>query len=598
MFGFAFLASVEMVSVEVSAQTIDTPRKKIIRDLQAEMIAALEDVKVEDISVPIPQANISRAAKAALPKSIQKDGRVEDKMPSLETVVKKLVKREPALPILPRTQIKETVTPTLSLTSVPFFVTAEEYVTLRGGEKSGQLILEYDVTRYTQNNLLPRVEKVKLVLGVDYAAVSRGGVTKIYDFKLNRVLKITPQIGSDGAKTGKMIFANGSLYTRVFQNMKTVGKVTQNGTIRDISLGSTARLDAFWVESAMSWMAAQADTQLDISRQDTQLNITRKREIILAAKFADTAYETLKYRDSLLAFAHHEWPLHPHVLQALYPFTTPIKSLEFRTYGPRMPNGETQKWVLRKQTKNVAGFPLPFASLSVTELTSKPSLAGLIRNAAGSKPKSASREIESEFYAQYDKGAYYNAWRLGQKYISHIGNSHKGTCDEISDGQICGLLRDIEIKIDSHIDGHVGKKFKAITDAQNMPSQSADRLAVLQAVLPYLDDADILASTLRMVAIARAKLNDKQARDIGFGAIRADELLVRALKKFPYDPQTYLALAQVYAANGAVEQSWDMYDALRAGEMLNRQGGHIKDLKINHIEAQIRRNASGYFLEN
>ncbi|MCF6275835.1 MAG: hypothetical protein L3J05_08740, partial [Robiginitomaculum sp.] len=92
--------------------------------------------------------------------------------------------------------------------------------------------------------------------------------------------------------------------------------------------------------------------------------------------------------------------------------------------------------------------------------------------------------------------------------------------------------------------------------------------------------------------MARAQMKSAQAVTAGFNDMNAEALLQTALDKDPYDPNTYLGLAQVLAAKGAVEQSWDLYDALRAGIPT----ADSIDLKINRLEKNLQKTAPGYFL--
>ena len=210
-----------------------------------------------------------------------------------------------------------------------------------------------------QTNLTPQ-QDVKLILGADYAGIVLGEKTTIYDFKLNRILTLTPDYKQDGTKSGKMIFTNGSLFATAFRDMTNVRRATKNGSLRTLELGNGVELDAFWIESAMSWTARPPRENLQIDHKENHLSVERAGQKIFAASFTDDKYlapvsgGSLRGvgQNSFLVFAHHEWPLHPQILDALYSYDSPPENLEMVSYGPTAPKGQ-------KQVNSPAHIPRP-----------------------------------------------------------------------------------------------------------------------------------------------------------------------------------------------------------------------------------------------
>lgn len=486
-----------------------------------------------------------------------------------------------------------------------FYYTAQEYLDTRGAGKSPQTILHYEVRTQSKGGNAGPDQNVTLILGEDYAALKREGAkgitTKIYDFKFNRLLTIQPQIAVDGQPTGREQFDNLSLYPRAYRNIKTVKNLTRNGKVRVLEVGKGAggkvkTLDAFWIESAMSWAAVQADIALDIIVEDsaegavftvTKEDGNKEGETVFKAAFPPKIYENPAFKQTLLAFAHHEWPLHPQILQALYEFDAPPSNLEMLSYSPKAPKGETQIWALKDRTTANANFPLPPKALSITERKPVVPLAMIINEAAHDKAHGGMQSLESieqDFFASLDEAVPLTSWLLGQRYIAYSGG-----CGERDVGSMCDVLSKIEAT-DGYEQTHL---FRHYIMSRHLAQSKASRIDAVKIVQPYLDDPKTPAIVLRTAAMARAKIKTSTAKTADLENIHAETILKAALEKDPYDPNIYVGLAQVYAANGAMEQSWDIYDALRAG-IPTRSA--VK-LKIDKVENRIRASAPGYFVQ-
>jgi len=503
---------------------------------------------------------------------------------------------EGAPPPLPKKQV--------DIPFAAFYLSAQDYLALRDSKTQAQTILYYDVRRgpvsgFNLTSVLDKVQKVQIILGEDFAAVKIDKNLKIYDFKLNRLLTVKSEIKPDNLQANKLIFDNISLYAKAYRNMNTVRRVTRNGSLKTLPMGEGKSLDAFWIESSMSWAVSAPNTALVIKAEQQSLSVKRKNQSVFKAKFADEKYGSDKFRDTLLAFAHHEWPLHPQILQALYDYSAPPKQMEILSYSPTALEGQKQTWVLTQQTHGEEKFPLPQKALGTTERQEVMPLVSIINEAAHNRAfggMQSPADIEGDFEDAYKKGDQLALWLAGQKYSSYTGRCAK------EDTWLCAALRDIAPKrIETFIENPVenlgqtktgDKKLTDFVEAFALANTKDTRIAALNILQPYLNDPDVPAIILRTAAMARAKLKLAQVKEAGLTEIDAEVLLKAALAKDPYDPKTYVGLAQVLAAKGAYEQSWDIYDALRAG-IPTAQG---VELKINRVEKNLKKSTPGYFL--
>ena len=370
--------------------------------------------------------------------------------------------------------------------------------------------------------------------------------------------------------------------------MNTVKRVTRNGNLKALPMGEGKSLDAFWIESSMSWAAGAPDTALDINAEKRSLAGKRKNQLIFKAKFSDEIYESEGFRDMFLAFAHHELPLHPQILQVLYTYNAPPKRLEILTYSPTALEGQKQTWVLTEQIRKEAVFPLEEKTLGVAQRQDVSPLAQTIKEAAHNRALGGIKspaDIAGDFEDAYKKDDRMALWLAGQKY-----NSYTGKCAK-KDTWLCASLRDIATRNEE-----TSPEDKKLTDyiaAVNLAKSKDGRLQALKLLKPYIDNPDTPSIILRTAAMARARMKSKQAEATGLSKIDAETLLKAALAKDPYDPNTYIGLAQVLAAKGAYEQSWDIYDALRAAIPT----AQAVELKINRVEKNLRKSAPGYFLD-
>ncbi|NNC37141.1 MAG: tetratricopeptide repeat protein [Acidimicrobiales bacterium] len=484
--------------------------------------------------------------------------------------------------------------PEMPLALAPFYTSAPEYLTLRAAEKHDQLALDYLVETSTLDEGDEiRSEQVRLLIGPDYASLSSPNSQKIYDFKMNRLLEIKPVKALDNPEETALFLDNVSIFAKAYRNINTVRQATDNGQKRRITIGKDLEVDSFWLESSMSWSAAKLDGPLKIKSTDSSLLAIWDGLSVVSASFDGPKYENSRIKNAFFAYIHHAWPIHPEILVDFYAFNSPPKTLEMVSFGPNQPKGQKQKWTLTSAKLIDADFPLPLEAMSPVERKPMTPLVFVISEAVKNQAVGgiqSAADIEADFEKAQKAEDKIAQWIAGQKYIAYTGK-----CEDAGESWLCAALKDLSEDSKFAGIGALDPKSKSLSDfinATEMAKSKQNRAAALLALQPYLDDAQTPAFILRTAAMARASMKSAIAKKAGVGAIQAEALLKQALAKDPYDPHTYIGLAQIYAANGAYEQSWDIYDVLRAA--IPTVGA--VQLKIDHAESKLLAVGPGYFL--
>lgn len=529
-----------------------------------------------------------------------------EELPVLRGLSESQVKQE--VEDLPETVIVSTHEPAPSAESIepldskpsvltPFYVSASEYIQLREDKTMSELALIYEITTTDMTGEETGSPKnVILQIGSDYVSANRGNVQKIFDFKLNRFLEIKPQASMDNNANQRLIFDNVSLYAKAYRNMKTVLAATDNGKKRNVKIAEDKEIDAFWLESSMSWAARPLEKKPNYLVDGNSIEVEVNGETVFSATFGDTPFENPAFKNALFAHAHHSWPLHPSILLQTYKFDAPPERMEIVSYGPRYPEGQKQIWELKDRSfSETARFPLPSSSLSATERQPVSPLVFIINEAAHNRALGGAQtpeHIEADFETALKKENKLAQWLAGQKYIAYTGK-----CQSKDESWLCSAHADLTETNKFASISEFDPKNKMLSDfisAAEMAKDKKTRATALKTLQPYLDDPNVPAVILRTAAMARAGMKKASAASVGLDKIQADALLKRAIAADPYDAQTYLGLAQVYAAKGAYEQSWDIYDAMRVA----LPTVSTADLKIGIIEDKLRTNTAGYFLSD
>jgi hypothetical protein len=469
----------------------------------------------------------------------------------------------------------------------PFYLTAKEYLALRGNETSAQTRLTYSVvtkplseieddtdSEKEANAFTP--QKVTLTLGPDFAMITRGPEKRLYDFRFNRLLRIsTPS--EEGAAPH---FTNSSLYPLVHRNTRLIANATDKGKRDSVSNGANEKLDAFWLESAMSWTMNDRAGTLHTEMQNDETLITYKGQMATQYSLDDAPFIDPDQSDAFLAFAHHNLPLHPSILRQFYGASAPLKSHHLAAITPQNPQGSVQIWTLERRTNNPDIFPLPQAALSTTQGP----IPFIINEAArgralGGRPSAQALIGDIESAAQDEDWT--SAWLTAQRYMAYTK-----PCADADKRKTCKTLAAIEARTD------LPEPLKALMSGFKDAKTAKTRVRALQTLKPWSGKEDTPAIVIRVIGLTRAKISTSTAKAAGIETLDAKPLIDRALALDPYDPRTYLGLAQFYAANGEYDAAWDVYDALRVSITNDASA----PFRVDNAEANLQDRAPGYFM--
>lgn len=226
-----------------------------------------------------------------------------------------------------------------------------------------------------------KIDFVRLDYGDGFVSRTEKNKRTIYDFDFQRLLRLVAKNGTSRSfhpaqtkpwgEGATVSFENISMFGQVYRNMQAVENVTSHGKIRQITFGQNKvgkpiTLDAFWVESALSY-AVGADSDVRFERKGRTVNAYWKERKIASVLYSDGGTDqksSPKVGKLAAQFMSFEWPLHPDIIQEFSKNTQPIERLEFLTYGPHALKGERHVWQLMptEAIKNKAlkqGFPLP-----------------------------------------------------------------------------------------------------------------------------------------------------------------------------------------------------------------------------------------------
>ena len=534
-----------------------------------------QDVAQKDIDNDTPRARI---VKGLTP--ITTNAATVKKILAAPSAIVKLSKPRPVPPLAQNQKN----------TLAPFYLTAKEYHTLRGDNTGPQTVLFYNVVSGPlSGSAFGDVQKIKLIIGNDYVAMHASNTHIIYDFKLNRILTLKPIFDETSATTKTTAFENTSLFAKAYRNINTVRQATQGGNLQIITLANGQELDGFWVESAMSWASGKSENALNIKAKKQVLEISKNGGNIFTAKFTQDKFSHASHKDNLLAFAHNQWPLHPDILMALSAYETSWDQIKMVFYNPKAIKGQTQEWTLSNTVHIEAGFPLPMDALSTQEHAPISPLALAITAAArgkalGGTPQLA--DLKTEFQNKNITENMLELWVLGQQY-----NAYTGVCDRKNTDDICAALNQLQ-------SGNLlkSKRLQGYIKATHLARNPKTRGEALKILTPNLLGENTPAFIWRTAALARAKMKPADIKRAGVEEFKPETLLELALIKDPYDPNTYIGLAQILAAKGAFEQSWDVYDTLRAGILTQGLSDKKIGAQISKVEINLRAKAPGYFL--
>jgi len=471
-----------------------------------------------------------------------------------------------------------------------FFHTAADYLKSRGGieETSSQITLTYQVTRQdkkTEIALDP--ETVIIIIGPDFAMIKRGDkATRLYDFKLRRMITL----GTDS-------FTNTSLFGARYNDINTVQRMTQNGQKRAIDVKSTTltskalgpampgakqSLDAFYLESSLSWAAAALPKQDFMTlKSDKAIEAIYKGETVFSANLngPDFDLETQSY--NFIALLFNEAPIHPDILASFRGLKLAPTQMVIETASPNFPTGQIQIWRLSDTVSQEKDFPLTESYQSVAELKGADPLAFVITEAVYGRALQGPPAPEATLAAmrtRLDNGDVLTVWLSALSLADKVGGCEAllGLCELINRARDGG--RD---------DLDVQELFQAFDDIKT-PNM---RINGLKTLAPLLTDPDTPSLILQRVATALIKLKPSAIKYAELSHLNAESLLKEAIAKDPYDYVSYKSLAQLYAAQGRFAESWDIADSLRAFPY----APETLKASFDRAEAKLLRGAPGYF---
>ncbi|WP_017932375.1 tetratricopeptide repeat protein [Robiginitomaculum antarcticum] len=464
--------------------------------------------------------------------------------------------------------------------AAPFYLTAEEYLTLRGDGDTPQLMLKYDVTsKRLDGSDIQITSQAVLIMGTDFAAIShaRPGEPerlRIYDFKMDRHLSVEAQA------TGAPQLSNHSLYAGAHRNTRLVAMMTNKGARDTIELGKGLSLPAFWMESAIGFSAKSRKGDIQITDRNGVITAVYKDQDAAQITLSTKPFPDRDMSNVQLVFAHHYWPVHPTILQRLYGAVAPIDKISYVSRGPDDPKGTEYTWTLAARDNVTKPFPLPRDAVNIVQTDTAPKLAMSLRKTLTDSPIELD-ELSRPFAGPKTARA---AWLAAQKYLTYSGQ-----CEKNPSGEIC---RDIaQMAQDDSIEADLRPLIKAAAQARN----SETRAKALPVLVKAAQDKDADPAVLYLAGITRARM---KTSDVPRDAAKfdAEAALTKAVNADPHNPSYLMGLAQVYAAADRFEEAWDIYDTLKIVLAQPQMKGHAINLPINRVESGLRELAPAYFL--
>lgn len=466
-----------------------------------------------------------------------------------------------------------------SLDSQPlaFYMTAADYLTARGGGTDTQLVLNYTISvASAKSGLKVPPRTLELIIGPDYASVKKGDNVEIFDFKTNRFLRLEKVDDTP-------FFTNVSIFPAAYKAYNTVKASTKDGKLDQITIGPNAALDAFWLESSMGWAARSSFPELTVKREGQEVSTSYKGRVPFTASFTGPELPSDAHMRVLMTYWLHDIPIHPAILPQIGRPDRAPKSLQILSFSPKFPEGLISDWTLTKSETRESPFPLNADLKNSLEAKQGTALSYIISGAVEGSPITpmlSDKELKENIRREREAGNNFAVWQISQSLAAR-----QGGCEN-SRMPLCSDIKSLEAIQKS--DSDIARLSRILSDIDRPPS----RLTALEALFPYIKDGTAPAFMVKKAGQARSKIRTNVIKSEALKNIRADHLLEQALMKDPKDPEVYLNLAQVYAAQDRFAESWDLQDALRrlpdVPEKLTKP--------INTVEATLKEVAPGFFI--
>ncbi len=454
----------------------------------------------------------------------------------------------------------------------PYYLTAADYLAARETVEGPALKLSYSVVKEDLKLNLPLLPSVTtLQIGTDYAAIKRNESTTIYDFRTRRKLSLR---GGD-----KPVFTSQALFADALKDVSFVNKNTKKGQLSAVPLSKDKTLDAFWLESGVGWTARDISESIEIDQSDDQIQVSYESQPVLDVALTGPNISNPDILRSLIGLWHQSWPIHPAILARLEAFESAPETIQTLSFSPSEINGVRTTWTLKSSDQGDMAFPLTADVPNLVHTPEASPLAFVISQAADDKALGGRPSLDNLrdlIFKASQKGDWLGAWQAAQTL-----SGRQGGCEN-DPAILCDDIKLIEEKADA------GSVFFQILKGR--AAKSADeRLAALLELYPATEAGDAPASALKTAGILRSTL--KTSLSDKLRPISAGRLLEKALVKAPYDPEIYLTLSQVYAAQGRYVESWDILDALRT--MPDIDPSYFKS--VDQVEKSLLARAPGYF---
>ncbi len=454
----------------------------------------------------------------------------------------------------------------------PYYLTASDYLAARDVSKGPALKLSYSVTKEDLKLSLPLLPSTTtLQIGTDYAAITRNNSTTIYDFNTRRKLSLR---GGD-----KPVFTSQSLFADALKDVSVVNKNTNKGQLSAIQLSKDKTLDAFWLESGVGWTARDISDSIKIEQSETEIQVTYDTQQVLGMALSGPEITDPGILISMMALWHQSWPIHPAILAELEPIRQAPEKIETLSFSPSEINGVRTRWTLTALDHGEMEFPLSQDTPNLVHTPEASPLAYVISQAANNNAldgRPSLDDLRDQIFKTSNDGNWLGAWQAAQSLARR-----QGGCEN-DPAILCDDIKSIEERAEE------GSTFSQILAARTAASSDA-RLSALLDLLPATEAADTPVAALKTAGVLRSKL--KTSLSDKLKPVSAGLLLEKALVKAPYDPEIYLTLSQIYAAQGRYVESWDMLDALRA--MPDVDPSYFKS--VDQVEKSLLARAPGYF---
>ena len=455
----------------------------------------------------------------------------------------------------------------------PFYMTAKEYRATRGDLLAEAITATYSITRNNLKTGEP-VNTIDLTLqmGPDYAAMTTGSSTRIYDFKTGREINI---------RRGDIpVFDSRSLFAGALRDINLINSNTERGKKIEIALSDTVTLDAFWLETSLGWTARNIAGSVDVIQSDKELAAAYGDQTVLEMSFGGPKIPNAGILSSLVAFWHHDGIAHPAVLAVMAPVKNIPDTIFTKSFSPTSPDGLKIVWKLEDSSVAEAEFPLPANIPNIVETPKAAPLAFVIEQAARGKAlggEPSLNTLRDQISDAAKKKDWFSAW-----VDADILARRQGGCEN-DPAILCDDIETLKTLASE------SEQLDLLLRAQNART-SEEKLDSLKSLMPLIKEKTAPAALLKAAGILRSKLKTELSEDLI--KISAASLLENALIKDPYDPETYHALSQVYAAQGRYAESWDLLDSLRHMENVPER----YTAPVNRVEKSLKNRAPGYFI--